>query len=205
VATDDYGQNIVIPALTDSPNAGTIGTGMNSLVGRTIMRFTSASSRNATLVGDAAPVAGMQAWLDTEKLWTGYDGTQWTVMAAGASAWTTFPLAAGYSHNGNSNGTCQYRLVNFFGELSVQLRGGLGLTYPGGSIANGSVFTSSALPTAARPSTLRTTPAACSAVSSTVVSLKIDAQTGGHFLVVGTNGSTDQPPWVSLNGIMYSL
>ena len=202
MATDDYGQSIVIPALTDSPNAGTIGTGMNSLVGRTIMRFTSASSRNATI---ASPVAGMQAWLDTEKLWTGYDGTQWTVMAAGASAWTTFPLATGYSHNGNSNGTCQYRLVNFFGELSVQLRGGLNLTYPGGSIANGSVFTSSALPTAARPSTLRTTPAACSAVSSSVVSLKIDAQTGGHFLVVGTNGSTDQPPWVSLNGIMYSL
>lgn len=202
MATDDYGQSIVIPALTDAPNAGTIGTGMNSMVGRTIMRFTSASSRNATIT---SPVAGMQAWLDTEKLWTGYDGTQWTVMAAGASAWTTIPLATGYSHNGNSNGTCQYRLVNFFGELSVQLRGGLNLTYPGGSIANGSVLTSTALPTAARPSTLRTTPAACSAVSSTVVSLKIDAQTGGHMLVVGTSSTTDQPPWVSLNGIMYSL
>lgn len=202
MATDDYGQDIPIPALTDAPNAATIGEGMNDIVGRTVMRFTSASSRNATLT---SPVAGMQAWLDTEKLWTGYDGTQWTVMAAGASAWTTISLATGFSHDGNSNGTCQYRLVNFFGELSVQLRGGLGITYPSGSIANGAIFTSSALPTAVRPSSLRTTAAACSAASSSVTSLKIDAQTGGHLLAVGTNSTTDKPPWVSLNGIMYSL
>lgn len=202
MATDSYGQDITIPALTDTPSIATIGTAMDETVGQTVMRFASASERNATIT---SPVAGMQAWLDTEKLWTGYDGTQWTVMAAGASAWTTISLASGYTGNGNSNGTPQYRLVNFFGELSVQLRGGLNLTYPGGSIANGSVFTASALPTAARPSTLRTTPAACSAASSTVVSLKIDAQTGGNLLVVGTNSTTDQPPWVSLNGIMYSL
>jgi hypothetical protein len=202
VATDDYGQSIVIPALTDAPNIGTIGSGMNAIVARSVMRFTSASSRNATIT---SPVAGMQAFLTTEMLMTMYDGTAWAVMAAGASAWTTITLASGFTHDGNSNGNCQYRLINFFGELSVQLRGGLGITYPGGSIANGSVFTSSALPTAVRPSSLRTTPGACSAASSDANSLKIDAQPGGHLLAVGTNSTTTKPPWVSLNGILYSL
>jgi hypothetical protein len=204
VATDDYGQSIVIPALTDSPSIATVGTSLNVIVARSVMRFTSASSRNATIT---SPVAGMQAFLTTEKLMTMYDGTAWVVMAAGASAWTTITLATGFSHNGNSNGDVQYRLVNFFGEMSVQLRGGLGITYsgPGGGIDNGAVFTSSALPTAARPSVLRTTPGACSAATSTVTSLKIDAQPGGHLLAVGTNTTTDKPPWVSLNGIMYSL
>ena len=204
MATDDYGQSITIPELTVSPNISSVGAGMNALVGRTIMRFTSASSRNATLT---SPVAGMQAWLDTEMLMTMYDGSQWTVMAAGASAWTTITLAAGFTHDGNSNGNCQYRLLNLYGEMHVELRGGLGIGYtgPGGAIANGAVFTNSALPTAARPSSLRTTPGACSAASSTVTSLKIDAQTGGHLLAVGTNTTTDKPPWVSLNGVMYSL
>jgi hypothetical protein len=202
VATDDYGQSIVIPALTDSPNIATVGASLNTITARSVMRFTSASSRNATIT---SPVAGMQAYLETEKLMTFYDGTAWTVMAAGASAWTTITLASGFTHDGNSNGNCQYRLINFFGELSVQLRGGLGITYPGGSIANGSVFTNSALPTAVRPSSLRTTPGACSAASSDANSLKIDAQPGGHLLAVGTNSTTTKPPWVSLNGIMYSL
>lgn len=204
MATDDYGQSITITALTGAPDAGAIGSSIHALVPRTVMRFTSASSRNATIT---SPVAGMQAFLTTEMLMTFYDGTQWTVMAAGASAWTTITLASGFTHDGNSNGTCQYRLVNFFGEMSVQLRGGLGIGYTGvgGAIANGAVFTNSALPTAARPSSLRTTTAACSAAASTVNSLKIDAQTGGHLLALGTNTTTDKPPWVSLNGVMYSL
>ncbi|MFF3324979.1 hypothetical protein [Streptomyces sp. NPDC002889] len=177
---------------------------MNEIVAQSVMRFTSASTRNATVL---SPVAGMQAFLETEKLMTMYDGTAWVVMAAGASAWTTISLAAGFSHDGNSNGTCQYRVINFYGELSVQLRGGLGITYTGGggAIANTGIFTNSALPTSARPSSLRTIAAACSAASSTVNSLKVDAQTGGHLLAVGTNTTTDKPPWMSLNGVMYSL
>ncbi|MGW7359479.1 hypothetical protein ACWGI0_23305 [Streptomyces sp. NPDC054802] len=202
MATDNFGQGITVPALTDTPSIATIGTAMDDIISQTVMRFASASERNAQL---ADPVPGMQAFLETEKLMTMYDGTQWSIMAAGASSWTTIPLATGFTHDGNSNGQCEYRLVNFFGELHVELRGGLGITYPSGSIANGSVFTASALPTAVRPSSLRTTPAACSAVSSSVTSLKIDAQTGGHFLVVGTNSTTDKPPWVSLNGVFYSL
>lgn len=202
MATDSYGQGVFVPALTDTPSIATIGTAMDSIVGQTVMRFASASERNATLT---SPVAGMVAFLEAEMLMTMHDGTQWAVMAAGASPWTTISLATGFSHDGNSNGTCQYRLINFFGELSVQLRGGLGITYPTGSIANSAIFTAAPLPAAVRPSSLRTTPGACSAATSTVTSLKIDAQTGGNLLAVGTNSTTDKPPWVSLNGIMYSL
>lgn len=204
MATDDYGQTISIPALTDAPSIAPIGDGMNTIIGRTILRFTSASTRNATIT---SPVAGMQAFLTTEQLMTMYDGTAWVVMAAGASAWTTITLASGFTHDGNGNGTCQYRVINFYGELSVQLRGGLGIGYTGvgGAIANTGIFTNSVLPTAVRPSSLRTIAAACSAASSTVNSLKVDAQTGGHLLAVGTNTTTDKPPWMSLNGVMYSL
>ncbi|MEV0917824.1 hypothetical protein AB0I93_26650 [Streptomyces sp. NPDC049967] len=204
MATDDFGQNIIIPTLADAPSIATVGTSVGALVPRSVMRFTSASNRNATIT---SPIAGMIAWLTTEKLMTMYDGTSWTVMAAGASAWKTIALAPGFSHDGNNNGACQYRVLNFFGELSVQLRGGLGITYPApaGTIANAGTLTSVALPAAARPSTLRTCPGACSAIASSVTSLKVDAVSTGHLLVVGTNSTTDRPPWLSLNGIMYSL
>ncbi|MBQ1164296.1 hypothetical protein KBZ21_40590, partial [Streptomyces sp. A73] len=45
-----------------------------------------------------------------------------------SSSWTTISLASGYSHDGNNNGTCQYRLVNFFGEVSLMFRGGVATT-----------------------------------------------------------------------------
>ncbi|MBQ1165334.1 hypothetical protein KBZ21_45920, partial [Streptomyces sp. A73] len=76
--------------------------------------------RNAVLT---SPEAGMEAFLRTEKLKTIYDGSSWVVAAAGSSSWTTISLASGYSHDGNNNGTCQYRLVNFFGEVSLMFRG----------------------------------------------------------------------------------
>lgn len=199
--TDEYGQGIGLASLTDAANAETLADGIEQLVPRTIMRFTSASNRNATIT---SPQAGMVAFLTTEKLFTGYDGTAWVVLAAGTSTWTTISLASGFTHDGNSNGTAQYRVVNLFGELTVMLRGGVNITYPSGSIANSGVITSSALPTSARPTSLRTVTCACSAVSATITSLKLDAQTGGHLLLVGTS-PTDKPPWVSLNGTFYSL
>ncbi|MCX4849861.1 hypothetical protein OOK39_01990 [Streptomyces sp. NBC_00264] len=200
--TDAYGQGISITAPTDAPDMPATAQALaGGLVPRSVMRFASASTRNATLT---SPVAGMVAFLQDTKLFTGYDGTSWVVLAAGTQAWTTIPLVSGYSHNGNANGNAQYRIVNLFGEPTVMLRGGVGLTYPSGSLPNASVMTSSALPSAARPTALRTVAAACSAATSTVTSLKIDAQPGGHLLVVGT-GTNDKPPWVSLNGCFYSL
>lgn len=200
--TDAYGQGISITVGSDAPDIPATAQALAAgLVPRSVMRFASATARNATL---ASPVGGMVAFLQDTKLFTGYDGTSWVVLAAGTQAWTTISLASGYSHDGNSNGTAQYRIVNLFGEPTVMLRGGVALTYPGGNLPNSSVMTNTALPSAARPTSLRTVTVACSATTSTVTSLKLDAQTGGHLVVVGTS-ATDKPPWISLNGCFYSL
>lgn len=118
--------------------------------------------------------------------------------------WTTPALAAGYSHNGNSNGYVQYRVITLLGERFVQWRGGLNLTYPSGSLANDRSPFSAALPSNARPSSRRTLSAACSLTNSTHTSMKIDFTTDGGASIVGPD-SSNQPPWLSLNGLMYSL
>ncbi|WP_405944763.1 hypothetical protein [Streptomyces sp. NBC_00932] len=198
---DAYGQTVTIAELTDAPNANALAAGIvTPLVPRSNMRFASASARNATIT---SPVAGMRAFLIDTKLDTLYDGTAWVVAASGTSAWTTPTLASGYTGNGNSNGTPQYRLVNLFGELTVMWKGGINVTYSGGLPANGGNFLSVALPTALRPTAKRTVTAACSAVSSDSLSVKLDFNTTGTTSIVTQGGVT--PPWISLNNIMYSL
>ncbi len=200
--TDGYGQNITYPTLTDKPNAQTLGQGIvDGLTPRSVMRFASAGVRGGTIT---VPVEGMMTWLQDVNLLQVFDGSAWVTVAAGTSIWTNISLASGFTDNGNSNGTAQYRVVNLFGEPSIMLRGGLNVTYTSGNIANGGIINSTALPSSARPSTLRTIPVACSAVSSTIASLKLDIQTDGYLKIVGTGGA-DLPPWVSLNGVICSL
>lgn len=203
---DSYGQGVDIAALTDAPNAATLAFNIaDAIAQRSVMRFSSASARNATLT---SPVHGMVAALATEKLLTWYDGSAWTVIASGTSAWTNVPLAAGYSHNGNSNGTFQYRVVNLFGEKTVMLQGAVNATYSGTAIANDGVLTSVALPSAARPASLRTVVVPCSDVSSVRITLKLDARSDGHLQIYGTGTGADgttKPPWIGFNGVFYSL
>lgn len=118
--------------------------------------------------------------------------------------WTNFSLASGFTGNGNSNGTPQFQVVNEYGSLKVNLQGGINITYPSGTIANGGVWTT--IPAIAQPNTgLRTCTAACSASSSTAFSLKMDFSASGNASIVGPNTTTIQPPWVSLNGLSYYL
>lgn len=126
----------------------------------------------------------------------------WGRTSTGAdTAWTQVTLAAGFSHNGNSQGNVRYRKQIIGGTPVLQWRGGLGVTYP--STGN---FLSSALPAAARPADLRTVPAACSASTSVQNAMKIDFKSDGTAQVVGfTTGGTNNPPWISLNGIQYPL
>lgn len=204
--TDAFGQNISIAALTDAPNANTLAFNIvDALAGRGVMRFASASERNATLT---SPVAGMMAWIGTEKLLTHYDGTAWVVVSAGTQAWTTVGLASGFAHDGNSNGTFQYRVVNEYGEKSIKFRGGISVTYSGTNIPNSGVLNTTALPSAARPTTRRTISVPCSDVSSVRITLKMDIQTDGFLKVFGTGTGSDgttTPPWIGFNGCYSSL
>ncbi|HEY9418490.1 MAG TPA: hypothetical protein VIQ30_27320, partial [Pseudonocardia sp.] len=77
---DDYGQNTDLWALTDAPSIpDAIKALAAGVIPRGVMRFASASTRGATLVGVAAPVEGMASYLlDVNRLEI-YDGSAWTV------------------------------------------------------------------------------------------------------------------------------
>ncbi|SES03230.1 hypothetical protein [Streptomyces qinglanensis] len=201
--TDDYGQGVPWLENSDKPDlrAGTKGLA-DALTPRSMMRYSTAAERNATIT---SPVAGMVAWLDTEMLFTGYDGTAWVVLAAGSQQWTTISLASGYAHDGNSNGTAQYRLVNLFGETSLMFRGGVGITYSSGTPPNSSQINATTLPVNARPATKRTISCACSVIDTTLSSVKLDINSDGTLVLIGIGSTSENPPWVSLNGCFASL
>lgn len=72
--TDAYGQSIQVASITDAPNAQVLAQALSAMVAQVNLTFTNAAARNAAIT---SPVAGMRAWLATEKLWTYYDGTAW--------------------------------------------------------------------------------------------------------------------------------
>jgi hypothetical protein len=201
VATDKLGQSISYLDYTDKPDLFVMGGAIvDGLTQRAVMRFANATSRDATI---ASPVAGMIAWLTSERLFTGFDGSSWVALAAGTQAWTTPTLATGYTPDGNSNGVPKYRIVNFFGDQVVMWKGGYNVTYSGGLPAHSGDMLLSALPSAAWPTSRRTVTAACSAVSSNSLSVKVDFNPDGTTSLITETGV--QPPWVSLNGLFYSL
>lgn len=201
--TDSYGQGIQYPTLTDKPNAQTLGQGIvDGITPKVVMTFASAIVRGATI---QKPTAGMVTWLKDVARLEVYDGTAWVSFGYGANAWKTITLASGFTANGNSNGTPQYRIVNQYGESAIMLRGGVAVTYSGqGVMANNGIINLTALPANARPTSRRSVPVACSSGSSIVTSLKLDINTDGT-LVLNGNSAIDRPPWVSLNGIICAL
>ncbi|MGW7087499.1 hypothetical protein ACWGH2_28940 [Streptomyces sp. NPDC054871] len=203
--TDDYGQGINIASLTDAPDAAKLAKDLGNLLApRGVMRFASASARSATLTDAATPVEGMQTWLQDVNRLDVYDGSGWVAVSTGASAWTTISLASGFSQNGNSNGTLQYRLLNISGEESLQFRGAVGRSSWPSTPAGSYIINSTALPSIVRPSTLRTVLIPCSDVASDRIALKLDVQTDGYLQVFGT-GSGVKPPWLGFNGVIVSL
>lgn len=129
------------------------------------------------------------------------------------TAWVKPTLATGFTHDGNTNGDVMYRLAIIAGTRFVQWRGGLGITYASNSIQNSGDCLSAAVPAALRPPSTRSMTAACSASTSSTLSLKIDARPDGQLRVVGTTTATTdtyttpiiRPPWVSLNGLQYTI
>ena len=204
--TDSYGQGIQLMSLTDAPDIPkAIADIASGVIPRGVMRFASASARGATLT---SPIAGMLAWLQDVRLLTLYDGSAWVAIAAGTQAWTQIGLVSGFTHNGNSNGNFQYRVVNLFGEDTLMFRGAVNVTYSGSTIPNGGILNATALPSAARPTATRTIVVPCSDVSSVRITLKLDVQTDGYLKIFGTGSGADgtsKPPWIGFNGCLVSL
>jgi hypothetical protein len=203
--TDGYGQGINIASLADAPDAKKLASDIaNAIAQRSVLRFASASTRGATLVGDAAPVEGMLTWLQDVNRLDLYDGTTWVAVSVGQSTWKTITPESPWTQNGNNNGTWQYRILNISGEESLQFRGALGrASYPT-SPTSSYVVNNTALPTAARPSTLRTVLIPCSDSSSDRIALKLDVRTDGYLEVFGFSSSV-KPPWIGFNGVTVSL
>jgi hypothetical protein len=116
--------------------------------------------------------------------------------------WTAPTLASGYSTN-TGNGTPSYRVIKLLGDTYVQWRGTLNITYSGSAPVNSGKFLASALPAAATPATYRAVAAGCSSSSSSALTLRLDANVDGTMFLQTETGIN--PPWVSLNGVMYSL
>lgn len=200
--TDDYDQDVEIASLTDAPDASKLAREIvNAVVQRSVMRFATASARNATLT---SPIDGMVTYLTAEQQLQARVAGAWVVVGTASSPWVTVGLVSGFAHNGNSNGTMQYRRINLFGEPSIQLKGALSVTYSP-SIPNSGIFTASPLPTSSRPTDLRTVTIPCSDVNSDRITLKMDAQPDGHLNIYGTNSSDNRPIWIGFNGVFYSL
>jgi hypothetical protein len=143
-----------------------------------------------------------------------WNGTTWdTYQKVVSTGWTQPTLATGYAHDGNSNGFVQYRVVTIEGAQFVEWRGGITITYSSNNLQNSGNFLSSALAAAYRPTSLRSVTVACSASSSSSLSVKVDFRTDGTVGIVGptTNASDTyatpiiRPPWISLNNIRYSV
>jgi hypothetical protein len=202
---DTYGQNIGLWSMTDAPSIpDAIALFAAGTLPRLRLTFASASTRGATLVGTAAPVPGMMTWLTDVGRLDVYDGTAWVTISVGTSSWTTIGLVSGFTQNGNSNGTLQYRRLNISGEDSLQLRGAIArASYPA-SPPSGYIINQTALPSAVRPSTLRSVVIPCSDVSSERIALKLDVQTDGYLQVFGI-GTDVKPPWIGFNGVTVSL
>jgi hypothetical protein len=143
-----------------------------------------------------------------------YNGSSWDTYQKVASVpWTTASLATGYAHDGNGNGTVQYRKITSFGTDYMEWRGGLGITYSSNALQNTGNFLNAALAASLRPPSLRTVTGACSATSSSALSLKIDFKVDGTTNIVGTTTSASdsystqiiRPPWLSLNNVRYAI
>ncbi|MFD5026984.1 hypothetical protein [Streptomyces sp. NPDC058373] len=204
--TDAYGQGIPLPTLTDAPDIpGAISALAAGVLPKLALPFASASVRGATLVGAQAPRAGMITWLQDVSRLEVYDGEAWVSFAFGTNTWKTVPLASGWTNNGNSQGTFQYRVVNLFGQSSIFFRGGISRTTYPATIPVPFQLNTTALPVEARPGSLRTISVPCSDSGSSRITLKLDVSTTGWLNLYGISRPADLPAWVGFNGCFTSL
>lgn len=188
----DLLQGLPKPRLSDAPSIeASTDTLIDGLVGRTVMRFTSAANRTAVVT---SPVAGMVTWMTAEARLDYYTGSAWTPLTPGA--WTPLTYETGYTARSGSPG---WRLVNG----SIQLRG-LVERSDLAPMTPETLLHVATLPTAARPSAQR---AMCCITEYNEHTIgRVDVQPSGHVEVVHPwPESVSGPHWVSLDGVQYAL
>lgn len=151
--TDDYGQGVSVATLTDPPDAETLAKNIaNTIVARSVMRFSAASARTA---GITSPAAGMVTYLSDVKRIDYYDGAAWvplkgqgssSLVTAGSPSTTTevttgmqvtLPTRAGVQYE--LTASCLARSTNTGDRIELRIRRGTttaATQVGGGSIKN---------------------------------------------------------------------
>jgi hypothetical protein len=193
--SDDYGQDVPYPKLSDQPNIeAALSALVNALVPLSNMIFANANERAASL---PAPVVGMETFLVAEGRKEYYNGSAWVPLTPGQ--WQPLSFATGYVAN---SGSPSYRVLN--GE--VQFRGTIKLS-SGADLPNAVETLFATVPVGARPvGAPRIFAAAGNFVTSGGVShftARVGVDTDGLCKFIVPTGSTME--WLSLDGIRYSI
>ncbi|WP_328967954.1 hypothetical protein [Streptomyces sp. NBC_00239] len=194
--TDEYGQHIESPVLGDVPNIETaFKKVVSGLLSRAVLRFANASSRAASLIGGAAPVAGMITYLKAEDRYDARmnDGT-WQAITP--TPWIPISFRPGYEAN---SGSPAYRVTNG----SVELRGTVKRTNDD-PFAKNSGLVVAILPEAVWPTHYRMFSVATEHAATMHARLEVSPVTGALTLIVPPSTATGAK-WAALDGIRYSL
>ncbi|MFF7308186.1 hypothetical protein [Streptomyces sp. NPDC008137] len=97
-APDQYGQDVQIWQMTDPPSIpGAAQALADGIIPRTVMRFSSASERGATL---DSPIEGMTTWLEDSNSFEIWNGSAWITPEPDLVSGTTgLSAAAGFTVN----------------------------------------------------------------------------------------------------------
>lgn len=194
--TDGYGQSIPYLDYTDKPDLKSLGEGIvGGLTPRSVMRFTDANSRGATIT---SPVAGMVTYLTTEDRYDGFTtGQGWVPLTPGP--WNPLPYASGMQAFG---GTPGYRLW----DNQIELRGQVSQVSGAAFSSNGSTgYVLATLPVGDRPSYSPQMIGATELAVNYYCRIGIDATTGNITAYVPQNSSNTWPHWVGLDNLTFSL
>ncbi|MEV7425163.1 hypothetical protein [Streptomyces sp. NPDC091212] len=201
---DSYSQSVPFPVLSDAPNIETAMSSLvNGLVPLTVMRFANANSRSATLIGAYKPVPGMITYLLAEDRWEAYQASGgWLLLSDGP--WTGFTYSSGYSAYMGSPG---WRRKAGGG---IELRGRWRKN-SGSLIDTGDITQFASIPSAIAPASVRHFICASNRTTTSGVTrytarievasngaLRYNVESGGGV------GTTQDPAWVSLDGIQFS-
>jgi hypothetical protein len=203
--SDAYSQAVQYPVLGDVPDIEVqLQTLVNGFVPRLVMRFADANARAAALTGSTKPVPGMLTYLIAEDRWEGRqaDGT-WLLLSDGP--WQPLTFKTGYNAIAGSPG---WRKKAGGG---IELRGRIKRSNNGNFDDGGDAIPFASIPSSMAPGSLRcfivpTNRQTISGVTRWTGRLEVgtDGTLSAMVEAGGGQGTTANPPWFGLDGVMFS-